>query len=207
MSDIPNITQMSKAIRDMAREAIQSLPENSLAAKIARDSIVRPIVYMRCAEFYAVLRALNITPEMRILDASSPQWFSIYLARSFPACQFHYCNIVDSELESYKLLSNQLGITNLEYHKEDLRNLSFSTDSFDKVISISVIEHVYPEQGGDYSALQEITRVLKPKGEVVLTIPYKDTKNIVYVNGKVHERDVSKKISMRENTTKRCSIN
>jgi SAM-dependent methyltransferase len=188
MEYVPNIFRVSKAIRQMAREAMQNLSTSDSASKIAKHSVVRPINYMRCAEFDAILRGLNITPGMRILDVSSPQWFTIYLAKSFPATQFDYCNIIDIELEPYKTLCYQLGITNLQYHKEDVRNLSFDSDSFDKVVSISVIEHVFPEQGGDYSALQEIKRVLKPEGELLLTIPYKESRNIIYFDGVVYER-------------------
>ena len=188
MENIPNISCVSKAIREMAREAAQNLSTSDSASKIAQRSIVRPIDYMRCAEFDAILRGLNITPGTRILDISSPQWFTIYLANAFPATQFDYCNIIDIELEPYKTLCSQLGINNLRYHKEDVRNLNFDSNSFDKVVSISVIEHVHPEQGGDYSALQEIKRVLKPEGELLLTIPYKENRNIVHFNGAVYER-------------------
>jgi len=177
----------------MALEAVQELPKNNLAAKIANQSISRPIDYMRCAEFDAMLRGLAIAPETRILDVSSPQWFSIYLAKSFPSTQFDYCNIIDSEIEPYKKICQHLRIDNLRYHKEDVRNLSFDSDIFDKVVSISVIEHIYPEQGGDNNALQEIKRVLKPEGELLLTIPYKDYRNIVYVDGEVYERGARKK--------------
>jgi SAM-dependent methyltransferase len=42
--------------------------------------------------------------------------------------------------------------------------------------------------GGDLRALLEIKRVLKPKGELLLTVPYKSKRNIVYVDGPVWER-------------------
>ena len=193
MQYIPDILCVSKAIRNMARRATLNLPISDPAARIAKKSIVRPIEYMRCAEFDAILRGLNITPGMRILDISSPQWFTIYLAKAFPATQFEYCNIIDIELDPYKKLYRQLGINNLQYHKEDVRNLSFDSGSFDKAVSISVIEHVYPEQGGDYNALQEIKRVLKPEGELLLTVPYKESRNIIYSDGVVYERDAEER--------------
>ena len=193
MQYTPDISHLSKAIRKMALEAAQKLPKNNLAAKITNQSILRPIDYMRCAEFDAILRGLDIAPGTRILDVSSPQWFSIYLAKTFPSTQFDYCNIIDSEIEPYKKLCHHLRIDNLRYHKEDVRKLSFDSDSFDKVLSISVIEHIYPEQGGDNDALQEIKRVLKPEGEMLLTIPYKDYRNIVYIDGEVYERGAKEK--------------
>ena len=64
---------------------------------------------------------------------------------------------------------------------------------FDKVITISVLEHIYPEQGGDLQALSEIKRVLKPQGEILLTVPYKEKSNIVYLEGSVYERESQEK--------------
>lgn len=193
MHDTPDASHLSKIIQKMALEVAQELTQNTSAARIANQSILRPIDYMRCAEFDAILRELDIAPETRILDVSSPQWFSIYLAKTFPSTQFDYCNIIDSEIEPYREICHLLRIDNLQYHKEDVRNLRFDSDSFDKVVSISVIEHIYPARGGDSKALQEIKRVLKPEGELLLTLPYKDYRNIVYVDGKVYERGAKEK--------------
>jgi len=143
---------------------------------------------MRYAEFDAILRDLEIQPGMTILDVSSPQWFSIYLARKHPDANFHYINILESELEPHKEIAKTLGIKNLKYQKGDVRNLTFHSDTFDKVISISVVEHIHPEEGGDLNALREIMRVLKPKGCFLLTLPYKARRNIVYMDGPVYER-------------------
>jgi len=66
--------------------------------------------------------------------------------------------------------------------------MQFSDGTFDRVISISVIEHIYPEEDGDLKALSEINRVLKSGGELLLTVPYKAKSNIVYKDGSVYER-------------------
>jgi ubiquinone/menaquinone biosynthesis C-methylase UbiE len=103
--------------------------------------------------------------------------------------KFTYINIIDSELDVYKELANCLRIKNLKYHKEDVRNMEFNDNTFDKVITISVIEHVYPEKDGDMIALGEIKRVLKPDGNLLLTIPYKSKHNIVYSDGPVYDKE------------------
>lgn len=66
----------------------------------------------------------------------------------------------------------------------DIRNTSFPDDFFDLIFCISTIEHIgrdnsvyhIPYVGedneGDFKALQEIYRILKPRGRVVVTVPY-----------------------------------
>ncbi len=183
------VTSISNDIRKLAIQATNNLDNSDPACKIARFRSIRPIDYMRYAEFDAILRGLEIKPQMKILDVSSPQWFSIFLAQQYPETTFYYINIIESELEAYKKICQAVGITNLAYYKEDVRNLTFDEDSFDKIISISVIEHIYPEEGGDYQALREVKRVLKPQGEFLMTVPYKDKRNIVYVYTPDYERE------------------
>lgn len=52
----------------------------------------------------------------------------------------------------------------------DARTLEFPDDSFDCVISISVIEHI--PAPGDRDAVSEMVRVCKPGGRVLITAPY-----------------------------------
>lgn len=188
-----DVKQISNAIRELSSQALSSFSPPDPAWEVARAGYMRPINYMRCAEFYALSRELIIEPGMRILDISSPQWFSLFLAREYPEAYFDYTNMLDHELDPYKSIYQACEINNLIYHKEDVRALSFDANTFDKVISISVIEHISPEVGGDYKALQEIKRVLKHNGEFILTVPYKNKRNIVYVDGEVYERGSKKR--------------
>lgn len=188
-----NLSQISSGIKALALKAMNNLSSSDPAYHVAKYRAIRPVDYMRCAEFEAILRDLKILPQMQVLDISSPQWFSLYLAEKHPETMFHYINIIDAELDSYKKIAHALGIRNLKYQKADVRELKFNNSTFDKVVSISVIEHVYPEEDGDLRALREIKRVLKSQGELLLTIPYKEKSNIVYINGPVYERDEKKR--------------
>jgi SAM-dependent methyltransferase len=174
--------------RSLALRAVKELSFSQSVCRMARERTIRPVDYMRYAEFDAILRDLEPDSSMTILDVSSPQWFSLYLANQYPSVDFHYINIIDSELAPFKEIARVLGIKNLIYTKEDVRDMQFSANTFDRVISISVIEHIYPEDGGDLKALSEIYRVLKSKGEFLLTVPYKSDSNIVYIDGPVYER-------------------
>jgi SAM-dependent methyltransferase len=185
---LERLDEFAPKIKALALRAMNKTSPSGPAYKIARARVTRPVDYMRCAEFEAILRDLEIDPQMEILDVSSPQWFSLYLAERYPKTMFHYINIIDTELDPYQNIANSLGLINLKYHKGDVRDLQFNSNTFDRAVSISVIEHVYPEVDGDLTALLDIKRVLKPKGELLLTVPYKSKRNIVYVDGPVWER-------------------
>ena len=180
--------QVASDTRSMALRAVKELSSFKFAHQIVRRRAIRPVDYMRYAEFDAILRDLELNPGMRILDVSSPQWFSLYLANKFPSVAFNYINIIDSELDPYKEIAKALGIMNLKYRKEDVRDMQLRDNTFDRVVSISVIEHIYPEKDGDLKALSEINRVLKSGGEFLLTVPYKYKSNILYRDGPVYER-------------------
>jgi ubiquinone/menaquinone biosynthesis C-methylase UbiE len=188
MNNIEIGLRVASETRTLARRAVEELSHSNPGYKIARARSVCPVDYMRYAEFDAILRDLEIRPRMRILDVSSPQWLSLYLANKYPNVEFTYINIIDSEIEPFKVIAKALGVRNLEYRKEDVRNMQLPDNTYDRVISISVIEHVYPENEGDLNALNEINRVVKHGGELLLTVPCKSKSNIVYKNGPVHER-------------------
>lgn len=179
---------IAEAIRALARTALAAGPQTQAARDHAHSAQYRPISYMRCAEFYAAVRHLDLRPGMRLLDISSPQWLVPYLARENPEVQFVYTNILDSEIAPFQEIARLCGLTNVEYRKEDVRKLNAGDASFDRVLSISVIEHIAPEVGGDLQAMAEIKRVLKPDGQLVISVPFKEKWNVVYQDAAVYER-------------------
>jgi ubiquinone/menaquinone biosynthesis C-methylase UbiE len=189
MKNLVKAFEAAADIRSLAARAARELSSSLTAREIAKRRTERPIDYMRYAEFEAILRDLELYPRMTVLDVSSPQWFSLYLASKHPTIEFYYINIIESELIAYGEIAKALRLKNLKLQKGDVRNLNFPDNTFDRVISISVLEHVYPEDGGDLQSLTEIRRVLKSSGELLLTVPFKSECNVVYVTGPVYERN------------------
>jgi len=188
MNSSINPSRFVHSIRKLASEAVKSDSLGTLARREALARIRKPVDYMRCAEFAIAFEQISLESGTEVLDISSPQWFSLYLASHFPEVKFHYVNILDSELSQIRDIAICLDINNINYYKQDVRSLEFDSNRFDKAISISVIEHIDPEVGGDILALNEIRRVLVSQGELTLSVPLKNVPKTVYVNGEVYER-------------------
>lgn len=90
----------------------------------------------------------------------------------------------------------------LKFVKGDIRNTEFKDDFFDVVTIISTLEHVgmgetsygdLEEKDGDITAMQEIWRILKPGGVILLTVPFGKHKFLPFL--RVYDKDRIKKIS------------
>jgi SAM-dependent methyltransferase len=112
---------------------------------------------------------------LKILDVGSPKLFGLYLAYTKPVkltlTDYHKRNI-----EEYIHLWNSIkrkAKGSIEFTTADARSLCFNNDSFDIVYAMSVIEHIEGKDG-DALALQELKRVLKQGGLLIVSIPYGD---------------------------------
>lgn len=178
-----NSNRLAAEIGALAKEAMQRLSTGSAAYRLARRRAVCPIDYMRYAEFEALLRVAPLRDGITVLDIGSPQWLTLAMAKRHPGARFTYINIIDSELDPCREVADALRLMNIRYLKEDARSMSFDAATFDLTWSISVIEHIFPEQGGDVQAIIEITRVMKPHGQLYLTVPCKSKRKVVYTDG------------------------
>jgi SAM-dependent methyltransferase len=61
-----------------------------------------------------------------------------------------------------------LKINNSCDYDEDIRNLSFSNESFGGIICLEVLEHVFEFE----KAIEEIYRILEKNGELILSVPF-----------------------------------
>ena len=84
------------------------------------------------------------------------------------------------------------GFPKYHYHQGDIKQgLSFSDNYFDYVTCISTLEHIgrggrYGEnedKNGDKKAVREMVRVLRPDGELIITVPFGR-----YYDGSVYAR-------------------
>jgi ubiquinone/menaquinone biosynthesis C-methylase UbiE len=85
-------------------------------------------------------------------------------------CHSIHCLDIGMEgLITCKQIFRARGINKASFYQGDVQALPFKDVTFDRVSIISVIEHV----ANQHRAMQEISRILKPGGELILQVPNK----------------------------------
>ena len=133
--------------------------------------LMTPVGFWRFLPFSFVWREFRKYRNPRVLDASSPKLLSLFLATKTSG-QVYAADLDDGKIFTrWKRFAGLLGLRNYRVEYQDARRLSYPDEFFDFIYSISVIEHI-PENG-DRLALAEFRRVLKPRGTLVLEVPYR----------------------------------
>jgi SAM-dependent methyltransferase len=83
------------------------------------------------------------------------------------------------EVEEWCNFVTSLG-SNITIKKADVTSLPFVDNSFDRVLCVSTIEHVEHDRKG----MEEMMRVLKPKGRLIVTTEYHPTWDVKYTTPK-----------------------
>jgi SAM-dependent methyltransferase len=136
--------------------------------------MILPVEYIRCVETRYILKHLDVRPNHRVLDIGSPKLLSLFLAARLRA-EVHATDLVEYFLERYGVYAKiALGDERGRYHMagQDARALTYPSDYFERIFSISAVEHI-PDDG-DSRAMQEIARVLVPGGIACFTVPWSD---------------------------------
>jgi len=159
--------------------------------KEAAARILNPLSYPRYLEFQLALNPLFPLDGMRVLDIGSPKLPALLLAR-YVRCELYSTDIRDYFIGPTAQFVARLGAgarlgRDVHLGVQDARGLSFPDGFFDRIFSISVLEHI--PDGGDSDAMREIARVLRPGGHLTVTVPvayraYAEE----FVRGPVYER-------------------
>jgi SAM-dependent methyltransferase len=144
--------------------------------------LIIPVSYWRNLEYQLVYNEADFQSNDRILDIGSPKLLSLYLAKKLGAEVFS-TDIEDYFVQEYSFLRQAENIPPEKFHikVEDGRDLSFDDNYFNKIYSISVIEHI--PDNGDIECLKEIGRVLSKGGRCVITVPFSPTARVEYKEG------------------------
>lgn len=146
--------------------------------KLVPRLLLNPVSIVRYFEFDFVNKNFQLHDGIKILDISSPYLFGFFQI-SKSNIIYNYINPDVSDLANVNSLSKKIN-KNLNYttHQMNALKLTFPDEYFDRIISISVIEHIHDD--GDSAAIKEIWRVLKPEGLFILTLPVKKEFEIEY---------------------------
>jgi SAM-dependent methyltransferase len=135
-----------------------------------REAVIRVVIPMdpsRYLELPWALERLSAARGSSLLDLGSPKLLAVALARRGVAVTT--VDQLESEVASWRRLT--AGEPGLELRVADGRALPFADASFDHATSISVLEHVAGERG-DERALAELARCARPRGTILVTLPY-----------------------------------
>jgi ubiquinone/menaquinone biosynthesis C-methylase UbiE len=167
----------------------------SLLGRHCREAAARianPLSYPRYMEYQLTVDALGPLRGCRVLDIGSPKLPALLVARD-RTCELYATDIRDyfiaptAEFLTRMGLGDRLG-RGVHLEVQDARCLSYEDGTFDRVYSISVLEHI-PDTG-DSEAIREIARVLKPGGTLTLTVPFSARGYYEeFVEGDVYERN------------------
>lgn len=111
--------------------------------------------------FAKLVSELHLARDARILDAGTSTGTNLRLLRDL---DFTAVQGVDISHEAIRFCAEK-GLGVVEYG--DLNNLPFDADRFDLVLATDIIEHLDDDQ----TALNELARVVKPGGHVLVTVP------------------------------------
>jgi len=134
-----------------------------------REAVIRVIVPLdpsRYLELPETRRELATRPGEKVLDLASPKLLAVHLARE--GVEVTSVDLFDDEIDRWKKLT--AGEQNLRFEIADGRSLPYADAAFDHAYSISVLEHIAGD--GDEEALNELARVVRPGGRVVITLPH-----------------------------------
>jgi len=159
--------------------------------KFSPKLLLNPVSIVRYFEFDFVKSSLDLNDKLNILDVSSPYLFGFYLCRK-EEINYTYINPDKRDLYNVQSLANKLDFSgNYITICADARTLDYDDNTFDAVLSISVIEHV---NGGDDSrVMKELWRVVKPGGLLILTFPVKPVYKEEFRDNDIYKLDSIKK--------------
>ncbi|TIX50231.1 class I SAM-dependent methyltransferase [Alteraurantiacibacter aquimixticola] len=168
---------LMKEVRRKERQIMRSAASflvKSLFRREVRDTahykewLDMPMNYARVMEIPITELMLDPGEGERILDLSSPKILSLRLMEQDDL------SLIVSDLEDY-FLSDFETYSDLFPADPELTTIDassripYSDNYLDKVFSVSVLEHIPDE--GDRTAVEEMVRVVRPGGKIVLTLP------------------------------------
>jgi hypothetical protein len=145
----------------------------------------------RYPEFSAALRLLTGRSTECTLDVGSPKMFVHLLRDQLDPKELWSIDQFAPEIgEVRALLGNRKNFFSEACDVKDFTQRKQFQGYFDLVTSISVIEHVEPEVGGDCIAIEGLAKCIKPGGALLLSVPVASHARPVYLSQSEYGREL-----------------
>lgn len=123
---------------------------------------------VRNAHVLNLVQRLPLPSKARVLDLGSGRGVALFwLARHHPDWSLIGIDLDPVMAGSSSLAAKRGGWTNLTFIQGSVNSLSDEDQQYDLVLCVDVLEHITDDVG----LLQQIARVLKPEGYLVLHVP------------------------------------
>jgi SAM-dependent methyltransferase len=155
----------------IAEKILRKMPESPISALLMlvfQDGADRFIEYS-----FAMRNLPSLRAHTRILDIGCTGSMLTPLVASLGY------EVTGLDLSRPSIL-DVLGLPNFSFQLGDARRMKFGDGFFDAVLLVSTLEHIGiggrygsdEDREGDKKAIKEIARTLKPKGLLILTVPF-----------------------------------
>jgi SAM-dependent methyltransferase len=112
-----------------------------------------------------LMEALALAPDERVLEIGpGTGYYTFEIASALPQGQVDIFDIQQDMLQHVMREANRRGVTNVLPTHGDARKLPFADDTFDAAVLVTVLGEI-PDQE---QALNEVARVLRPGGRLVV---------------------------------------
>jgi len=158
-----------------------------MRGKISLKLLFNPVSIVRYFEYDFVNSCVGNIDDKNVLDVSSPYLFGFF-ASAKSNCNYHYINPDRNDLENVRSLAKKINFAGkYSINCLDAKKMHCPDNKFDRIISISVIEHV--NNNCDSEVMREMWRVLKPGGLLILTFPVKKEYEEEFISENIYNLD------------------
>ena len=155
-------------------------------------------LHSRCIEY--PFAASNLGNAKCLLDVGSTKSGSVWIS---------WLESLPIEVHSTDYDPPTIPFKNVIFHQQDIRQLDIDDNTFDKIFAVSVIEHIGLDNpqvvasakprvamNGDLEAVHELKRVLRPGGELIMTLPFGKKEKLISNNtSRVYTNESLRKFS------------
>lgn len=152
------------------------------------EAVEEALLSSRLIEYPFIIQKLDGLPRGNVLDVGCTDGSNL-VAPTLAAIGWQVHGI---DIREFRLRH-----PNFHFTRGDIRRSPFPDDFFDCVYAVSSVEHIglagrygvkADDPEGDFKAVQEVERMVKPDGLFLLTVPY-GTGGIVRPSERVYDRD------------------